>query len=170
MLLIQQIVLLGIKNMKLWMWHWTDMLDGHVGRTQKVAPNTAEWPIWHHGTVSSLVDSLVPGKFEWNFRHVIFKQILVIDDWGISCEITLTWKPQDLTDDKSTLIQVMAWCRQATSHYLSQCWPSSLSPYGVTRPLWVKVMACQLVGDKPLSEPTYKLCVIYAREDNNSNV
>ena len=82
--------------------------------------------------------SLAPGKFEWNFRHVIFKQILVIDDWGISCEITLTWKPQDFTDDKSTLVQVMAWCHQATSHYLSQCWPSSLSPYGVTRPQWVK--------------------------------
>ena len=32
----------------------------------------------------------------------------------------------------------MAWCRQATSHYLSQCWPRSLSPYGVTRPQWVK--------------------------------
>ena len=26
--------------------------------------------------------------------------------------------PQDLTDDKSTLVQVKAWCRQATSHYL----------------------------------------------------
>ena len=31
----------------------------------------------------------------------------------------------------------MAWCRQATSHYLSQCWPTSPSPYGVTRPQWV---------------------------------
>ena len=31
----------------------------------------------------------------------------------------------------------MAWCRQATSHYLSQCWPSSLSTYGVSRPQWV---------------------------------
>ena len=38
----------------------------------------------------------------------------------------------------STLVQVMAWCRQATSHYPSQCWPRSLSPYGVTRPEWVK--------------------------------
>ena len=84
-----------------------------------------------------MFNSLAPGKYEWNFRHVIFKQILVIDDWGISCEIALTWKPQDLTDDKSTLVQVMAWCRQATSHYLSQCWPSSLSPYGVIRPQWV---------------------------------
>ena len=42
-----------------------------------------------------------------------------------------------LTDDKSTLVQVMAWCRQATSHYLSQCWPRSLSPYSVTWPQWV---------------------------------
>ena len=81
---------------------------------------------------------LAPGKFEWNFRHVIFKQILVIDDWGISYEIALTWKPQDPTDDKSTLVQVMAWCRQATNRYLSQCWLSSLSTYDVTRPQWVK--------------------------------
>ena len=31
----------------------------------------------------------------------------------------------------------MAWCRQATSHYLRQGWPRSMSPYGVTRPQWV---------------------------------
>ena len=44
------------------------------------------------------------------------------------------WMPRDPTDDKSTLVQVMAWCRQATSHYLSQCLPSSMSPNGVIRP------------------------------------
>ena len=49
--------------------------------------------------------------------------------------------PQDLTDDKSTLVQVMAWCRQATSHYLNQCWPRSPTPYGVTRPQWVNSTA-----------------------------
>ena len=81
---------------------------------------------------------IITGKFEWNFRHVIFKQILVIDGWGISCEIALIWMSLDITDDQSTLVQVMAWCCQATSHYLSQCWPRSLSPYGVTRPHWVK--------------------------------
>ena len=31
----------------------------------------------------------------------------------------------------------MAWCCQATSHYLSQWWPRSLWPYSVTRPQWV---------------------------------
>ena len=40
----------------------------------------------------------------------------------------------DFTGDQSTLVQVMAWCSQATSHYLSQCWPRSLSPCGITRP------------------------------------
>ena len=29
--------------------------------------------------------------------------------------------------------KAMAWCRQAISHYLSQCWPRSLAPYSVTR-------------------------------------
>ena len=42
--------------------------------------------------------------------------------------------PQNPIDDKSTLAQVMDWCGQATSHYLSQCWPRSMWPYGVTRP------------------------------------
>ena len=82
-------------------------------------------------------NTLAPGKFEWNSRYVIFKWILVIDGWGISCEIALIWMSLDLTDDQSTLVQVMAWYRQATSHYLGQCWPRSLSTYGVTRPEWV---------------------------------
>ena len=33
----------------------------------------------------------------------------------------------------------MAWCHQATSHYLSQCRSRSTSPYAVTRPQWVKI-------------------------------
>ena len=61
----------------------------------------------------------------------------MIDGWGISCEIALRWMSLDFTDDQSTLVQVMAWCRQATSHYLSQCWPRSLLPYGVSRPQWL---------------------------------
>ena len=43
----------------------------------------------------------------------------------------------DFTDDQSTLVQVMVWCRQATSHYLNQCWPRSLSLYGGTMSQWV---------------------------------
>ena len=87
-----------------------------------------------------LLNSLAPKKFEWNLRHVIFKYILVIDDWDMSCAIDLIWMSLDSTDHQPTLVQVMDWCRQATSHYLSQCWSRSLSSYGVARPEWVKIL------------------------------
>ena len=92
------------------------------------------------------INSLAPGKFEWNFRCLIFQIISVIDGWGISCELTLRWMSLDLTNDESTWVQVMAWCRQATSHYLSHCWPRSLSPYGVTRPYWVNTLRLRQNG------------------------
>ena len=82
-------------------------------------------------------NSLAPGRFEWNFRWFIFKVISVVDSWGIDCEIALRWMSLDLTDDKSTLVQVMAWRHQATSHYLNQYWLRYLTPYGVTRPQWL---------------------------------
>ena len=41
-------------------------------------------------------------------------------------------------NDKSTLVQVMVWCRKPTSHYLNQYWPRFLPPYGVARPKWIK--------------------------------
>ena len=101
---------------------------------ERIATSSQPWFLIH---CSPSINSLAPGKFEWNFRYAIFKRISVIDGWGISCEIALIWMSWDFTDDQSTLVQVMAWCRQATSHYLSQCGPRSLSPYGVTRPEWV---------------------------------
>ena len=36
----------------------------------------------------------------------------------------------------------MAWCREASSHHRIRCWPRSLSPYDVTRPvrpLWAEI-------------------------------
>ena len=90
----------------------------------------ARYPLETH------LNSLAPGRFKVNFRGVIFNLILVVNGWGISCETALIWMSLDHIYGKSTLVQVMAWCRQATSHYLSQCWPRSQSPYGVTRPQW----------------------------------
>ena len=105
------------------------------------------WRIYssvNHNWFSLLpLNSLPPGRFQFNFRWVIFKLALVNGVWGISYEIALRWMPLDLIDDKSTLVQVMAWCWQATSHYLSQCWPRSVSPYGVISPQWVFIR-CQV--------------------------
>ena len=65
-----------------------------------------------------------PLKF--NEILVIFKPILLIDGWGISCEIAFWWMSLVLT---LTLIKVMAWCHQAPSHYLNQRWPRYISPH-----------------------------------------
>ena len=63
--------------------------------------------------------------------------------WGIYVSLglnELTHLPLNkmgLTDDKLTLVQVMVWCSQATSQYLSQGWRRFMSPYGVIRSQWV---------------------------------
>ena len=77
-------------------------------------------------------------------KLLIFKLISRIDICSISCEITLTSMPQDLTDDSqylfrwwlvtwSTLVLMMACCCQGTSHYINNCF-NGLLPYCVIRP------------------------------------
>ena len=41
-------------------------------------------------------------------------------------EIVHWWLSLDIAYDNSTLVQVMACCLMAPSHYLSHCWPRSL--------------------------------------------
>ena len=81
------------------------------------------------------------------------------------CENAPRWMPLDLMGDKPTLLQLMAWCCQATSHYLSQCWPSSVywpssvSPYGITRPQWVNHCHAEFIfGKKVFILLTLKWC------------
>ena len=49
-----------------------------------------------------------------------------------SCEIGLRWVSQKPNDDKSSLVQVIAWYHQATSLHLIQVWLGFMSPYDVT--------------------------------------
>ena len=87
------------------------------------------------GTPSRTVqcDSLPPGRGGSNKKN-IFKLILQDSSLGTCCKI------HSLTYGKSTLVQAMAWCYQATRQYLSQCWPRSMTPYSATRPQWVKIL------------------------------
>ena len=86
-------------------------------------------------------NSLASVRSECHSRNIIFNLVLLIGIFRSSHDNALRWMPQDLTDDKSTLVQVMAWCRQAPSHYLSQCRLCPLLPYDVTRPQWVNSLA-----------------------------
>ena len=51
-----------------------------------------------------------PVRCGCDFKYVNFKHNLGIGILGILIDITLEKMPEDLTDDKSTMIQVMAWC------------------------------------------------------------
>ena len=73
----------------------------------------------------------------WSLRgdataFVIFKLISRI--WLVSIlSICSEIAPQvNITDEHSTLVHVMAWCRQATSHCPNQSWP-----HGVNKSQWV---------------------------------
>ena len=67
-----------------------------------------------------------PGRH--NCKCVISEHMLQIKCLKTSHEIVLSWKPENTSDDESKLVQVMAWCHQATNQYLSQCWPRAMSP------------------------------------------
>ena len=68
------------------------------------------------------------GRCGCNFDSMIYKLIIHKSSLGTQCEIDFRWMPQNLTNEKSALVQVMTWCDQATNHYLSQCWPRSMLP------------------------------------------
>ena len=94
-------------------------------------------------------NSLAPGRSWCDFKNVIFNLALLIGIFKSSFYANLLWwMPLGLTDDKSALVQVMAWCRQATSHYLNQGWPRSPTPYSVTRPQCSSVDTPSGIGDE----------------------
>ena len=83
---------------------------------------------------------LAPGRSWCDFKNAIFNLVLLISIFIFSNN-TPRLISRDLTEYKykSTLVQVMAWWHQATSHYLSQCWPRFMSPYDITRLQWINL-------------------------------
>ena len=79
-----------------------------------------------------------PGRSKCDSKNVILNLVLLIGIFRSSHDNALSWMPQHFTDDKST-------CLTAPSHYLSQCWISPLSPYGVARPHWVNTQTIPIL-------------------------
>ena len=90
-----------------------------------------------HISIYQHITSLTLGRCDSDLKNMIFKlckcmlQIMFI---STSCEIALR------QHEKSTLVQVMAWCHQATSHYLGQCGTRFCNGV-ITSPHWVSVIA-----------------------------
>ena len=100
----------------------------------------------------------------WPLRDtaVIWKRIfpIIVENcsWGTRCKIDPWWMPENLPNGKSALVQVMAWWGQAASHYLSQWWPRSMSPYGVTRPQCKQTLI--IVSDTIHSVESPGICMV----------
>ena len=96
------------------------------------------------------INSLAPGRYWNNFKKSNFQihfMNLIFQRFIWNCpQKNATW-PHWWSDDGSTLVQVMAWCCQATSHYLSHCWHRSISPYTITRPQWVKELHLKMSSE-----------------------
>ena len=79
---------------------------------------------------------------------------------SISCNLLINsdnrWRATYLDTYKVNvaLVRVMDLYRQVTSHYLSQYWPKSMSPYGVTRPQWVNSVWVLKLSSAACWEPT----------------
>ena len=105
---------------------------------RSMSPNGVARPQW--------VSSLASGICGSNFNSVISMHMLQINFMSVPYETAHRWMPQDTFDDKSSLVQVMAWCHQASRHYVSQCWLRFMLPYGIIRPQWVNTLRLRQNG------------------------
>ena len=146
--------------------------------------------------ISIILFSMIRLNLKWPMRSRVFSRhfnslplgdaALILEMWfsNSSYKLISRVSPGRLLpcecytfDDKSTMMQRVDWCCQATSHYLGQCWPRFMSLYWVTRPQFVnssqpsvaympqwtgsalvQIMACRLTGAKPLSESMLEYC------------
>ena len=92
---------------------------------------------WAYDYLSMLVLKLnhVSKRGHWrcsnNYKSVNFLLMLQLELFSVSCEISFRCMLQGPIDDKASLDPVTA-----PIHYLIQCWPRSMLPYGITRPQW----------------------------------
>ena len=94
----------------------------HLSVTQVYLPKPLETlPVILIFHLSHQIGGIVPRLVH---RHIFFKVSPVLGKQTI-----LTVK-SSLTNDKSTLIEGMAWCHQATCHYMDKHWLRSMVPLG----------------------------------------
>ena len=115
---------------------WNSPVTGeiHSPRASNVQKDSI-W--WRHYDPWRRYDSMVQ-KEQWS--QFIYAEPIVPS--------AIIWRHWNL----SVFVLLMAWCRQDTSHYLNQCWPSIMSPYGVSGPQWVK--ATQGIPVKSIRAPS----------------
>ena len=121
---------------------WEGIPKGSLSRHQARSDDRLESKLvtlnrWYLGNASSEdVYEMKHFKLHWHQRiaNVILNVWFQIhlDISSISSEMSARWISQNLVERWSALVEVRAWCCEATSHNLYQCWSIILTPY-----LWV---------------------------------
>ena len=125
----------------LFRFHTTKFLNSHLSPPHLLLllSSSWKWSVNNNNNINNCfqgeINSLGPEICYSNFKSMILKLIIQNSSMNTCCEIDLIWMPRNCTNDKSRLVQVRAWCHQATRHYLSQCWPRSMSSYDITSEL-----------------------------------
>ena len=111
----------------------------------------------------SIVDSILKCIFLKEIICIFIQNFSVMwSEWytsiGSACLVLSQylnqwWPTWLMYTHQSALVQVLAWCRQAPSHYLKQCWPIHIMTYRIFRQEWAMVMTWCRMGTKPLPEP-----------------
>ena len=101
------------------------------------------------------VNSLATGRCGSSFKGVISKHMLQIKFMSTFCEITHRRMPLNTSDDKSIVVQVMAWSHQATVITWANVDPDlhhHLASLGHNGSRNITEFNICIVGDKLLSE------------------
>ena len=80
------------------------------------------------------INSVVSEKRDSRFENEVYKHILRIDMFSMPQEFSLMTLPQ--SRKWLYMVQIMDWCWKASSHYLKQCRPGFVTPYGVITLQW----------------------------------
>ena len=84
------------------------------------------------GLLLCRLNALDPGR-RGDINSVISEHmvhITLMSTFKIACKIAVMWMLQNTYEDKSRLVQVIAWCLQTTNHCPSQYWPIYMAPLG----------------------------------------
>ena len=118
---------------------------------------------------SSCIHSLVPGEWGSSSKSVISEHILWFALMNIFCEIVLTWMPQTNFEVMSTLIHVMVCYGQTPSHWLSQCWPWSMSIYWYHSYLKLDILLIWMIRTPQIGANMYTFTIITTYHNGCAN-
>ena len=104
-------------------------------------------------TLRVVWSTLCPLKMWHCHQYIIFKRIVVITFTNNSGVTSFGGIADDPTDDESSLVQIMVWCRQASSLCLELCWEDKHVRHIISSSKWeASIYANAVIFSVPVSE------------------